>query len=370
MPLLLLAFAFLFLLGVIIGWWLRARHNKQEEQTISAIMNAQFRNLATEILEEKTRYIGQKSEEQLGHVLSPFKENLESFRKRVEEIHTTQAEQSGRLKQHLEQLAQLNHQLSTDAQNLASALQGKAQRRGAWGELILERTLELSGLERGREFEMQVSTPERLRPDAIIFLPEERLVIVDSKVSLIDYQRACNATTEQERGEALTRHAAAVRTHVKALSEKKYPGLFEGKTQEMTMMFLPIEPAFGAALTANPQLFEFAFAHRIILVTPSTLLAALKTIHHFWKIEKQTKNVLEIARLGGMLHDRFVDFSNHLLTARAQIAKALTTQEEAIARLSSQKGNLINTAERLHQLGAKTKKKIARELLDYSSEKK
>ncbi|MBM3857662.1 MAG: DNA recombination protein RmuC, partial [Verrucomicrobia bacterium] len=266
------------------------------------------------------------------------------------------------------QLSQLNNQLSTDAQNLASALQGKSQRRGAWGELILERTLELSGLERGREFETQVTTTDRLRPDAIIHLPEDRIIVIDSKVSLVDYERACNALKESERQQALTAHATAVRTHIKSLAEKGYPDLFPSKTPEMTMMFLPIEPAFGAALTADPQLFEFAFAHRIILVTPSTLLAALRTIHNFWKVEKQTKNVLEIARLGGVLHDRFVDFVNDLLNARTQIAKALTTQDDAIARLSTQRGNIISTASRLKELGAKTEKKMSHEMLKNFSE--
>ena len=389
LPFLLLLIASTLLLGIFLGWWLRTRRatqelieaiapwkkqvedllssaeRKQQDQLqLTEIMNTQFRNLATEILEKKTEQLTQESHEQLTHVLSPLKENLEIFRKRVEEIHGASLHHHGSLQQQLQQLATLNHQLSHDAQNLASALQGKSQRRGAWGELILERTLELSGLERGREFELQVSTSERLRPDAIIYLPEDRIIIVDSKVSLVDYERACNATEESERHQALLRHAAAVRTHIKSLSEKGYPTLFKEKTPEMTLMFLPIEPAFGAAITVDPQLFEFAFTHRIILVTPSTLLAALKTIDHFWKVEKQTRNVLEIARLGGILHDRFVDFVSHLLNIRNQLAKTLHAQDEAIARLSSQKGNLITTAQRLQTLGAKTEKKMPQEILE------
>lgn len=394
-----MSFAFLvllffsaLLLGIMIGWLLRSRtvekelaastmlwkvrehdllasvnREQQDKLNLTEIMTAQFRNLATEILEEKTKQIGRKSNEQLDHILSPLKENLEVFRKRVEEIHGASLHHHGSLQQQLQQLTSLNQQLSCDAQNLASALHGKSQQRGAWGELILERTLELSGLERGREFELQVSTPERLRPDAIIYLPENRILVIDSKVSLVDYERACNAVEEKERHQALLRHAAAVRTHIKSLAEKGYPDLFEGKTPEMTMMFLPIEPAFGAALSTDPKLFEFAFAHRIILVTPSTLLAALRTIHNFWKLEKQTKNVLEIARLGGVLHDRFVDFVSHLLTIRGQLAKTLSAQDDLIARLSSQKGNLISTAQRLQTLGAKTEKKMPPELLEQVS---
>ena len=366
------------LLGLFLGWLLRSRRAQQEllsartegREQLQEMLTAEFRNLATEVLEQKTSQLNDHSQQQLGYLLSPFKENLELFRKRVEEIHTVQVESSGSLRQQLSQLSQLNNQLSTDAQNLASALQGKSQRRGAWGELILERTLELSGLERGREFETQVTTTDRLRPDAVIYLPEDRIIVVDSKVSLIDYERSCNALEESERQQSLSAHAAAVRTHIKSLSEKGYPDLFPGKTPEMTMMFLPIEPAFGAALTADPQLFEFAFSHRIILVTPSTLLAALRTIHNFWKVEKQTKNVLEIARLGGVLHDRFIDFVNDLLNARSQLAKALSTQDDAIARLSSQRGNMITTASRLKELGAKTEKKMPQTLLENFSKEK
>ncbi|MCF7729507.1 MAG: DNA recombination protein RmuC, partial [Chthoniobacterales bacterium] len=211
LPFLLLLIASTLLLGIFLGWWLRTRRatqelieaiapwkkqvedllssaeRKQQDQLqLTEIMNTQFRNLATEILEKKTEQLTQESHEQLTHVLSPLKENLEIFRKRVEEIHGASLHHHGSLQQQLQQLATLNHQLSHDAQNLASALQGKSQRRGAWGELILERTLELSGLERGREFELQVSTSERLRPDAIIYLPEDRIIIVDSKVSLVD----------------------------------------------------------------------------------------------------------------------------------------------------------------------------------------
>lgn len=358
-----------FLAGLLLGWWLRSRAAKQElaaaraesREQLQEILTAEFRNVATEVLEKKQTQLSYQNAEHLGHVLLPLKENLEHFRKRVEEIHTVQVESNGSLRQQLTQLSELNNQLSADAQNLASALHGKSQRRGAWGELILERTLELSGLERGREFETQVTTSDRLRPDAIIHLPEDRIIVIDSKVSLVDYERACNALEESERQQALTAHGAAVRTHIKSLVEKGYPDLFSGKTPEMTMMFLPIEPAFGAALTADPQLFEFAFSHRIILVTPSTLLAALRTIHNFWKVEKQTKNVLEIARLGGVLHDRFVDFVNDLLNARTQMAKALSTQDDAIARLGSQRGNLIATASRLKELGAKTEKKMPKE---------
>lgn len=335
----------------------------QGQERLAETLTAQFRNLATEILEERTRTFSQASSEKIGDLLTPLQEQLHLFRKRADEIHESHAKSAGTLQEHLRSLGQLNTRLSEDARNLASALKGESQRRGAWGELILERTLELSGLERGREFELQVSTENRLRPDAVIHLPEGRFLVVDSKVSLVDYERSCNAEGEGERQRALADHAAAVRQHVKSLSEKGYPDLFEGKTPEVVMMFLPIEPAFGAALTADPNLFEFAFSHRVILVTPSTLLAALRTVTNVWKVEKQTRNVLEIARLGGVLHDKLVEFAKGLLTVRERLAQAATAHDEAVARLSSQKGNILGTALRLRDLGAKAEKQMPGELL-------
>ena len=336
---------------------------KREQAQLTETLTAQFRNLATEILEERTKTFSQTSSEKIGGLLSPLTDQLHFFRKRVDEIHESQTKSSSGLQQHLQSLAQMNAQLSDDARNLASALKGESQRRGAWGELILERTLELSGLERGREFELQVSTENRLRPDAVIHLPEERFIVVDSKVSLVDYERSCNAVEEADRARALLDHAAAVRQHIKSLSEKGYADLFEGKTPEWVMMFIPIEPAFGAALTADPKLFEFAFAHRVILVTPSTLLAALRTVSNVWRIEKQTKNVLEIARLGGVLHDKLSEFAKGLLQVRERLAQATSAHDDAVARLSSQKGNIIGTALRLRELGAKAEKQMPRELL-------
>ena len=330
---------------------------------LSETLASQFRNLATEILEERTKSFSQASSERLGGLLTPLQEQLERFRKRVDEVHESHTRSATGLQEHLRSLGQLNTRLSEDARNLASALKGESQRRGAWGELILERTLELSGLERGREFELQVSTENRLRPDAVIHLPEDRFIVVDSKVSLVDYERSCNAETEEDRTGALADHAAAVRQHIRSLSEKGYPDLFGGKTPEVVMMFLPIEPAFGAALAADPKLFEFAFSHRVILVTPSTLLAALRTVTNVWKVEKQTKNVLEIARLGGVLHDKLTEFAKGLLVVKQRLAQATEAHDESIARLKDQRGNILGTASRLHELGAKAEKQMPGELL-------
>lgn len=340
-----------------------AREIRGAQAQLSETLASQFRNLATEILEERTKSFSQTSSERLGGLLTPLQEQLERFRKRVDEVHESHTRSATGLQEHLRSLGQLNTRLSEDARNLASALKGESQRRGAWGELILERTLELSGLERGREFELQVSTENRLRPDAVIHLPEDRFIVVDSKVSLVDYERSCNAETEEDRTGALADHAAAVRQHIRSLSEKGYPDLFGGKTPEVVMMFLPIEPAFGAALAADPKLFEFAFSHRVILVTPSTLLAALRTVTNVWKVEKQTKNVLEIARLGGVLHDKLTEFAKGLLVVKQRLAQATEAHDESIARLKDQRGNILGTASRLHELGAKAEKQMPGELL-------
>ncbi|MEI7962705.1 MAG: DNA recombination protein RmuC [Verrucomicrobiota bacterium] len=340
-----------------------AAEAREGQTQLAESLTAQFRNLATEILEERSKSFSQTSSEKLGGLLTPLQDQLDRFRKRIDEVHESHTKSTSGLQEHLRSLGQLNTRLSEDARNLASALKGESQRRGAWGELILERTLELSGLERGREFELQVSTENRLRPDAVINLPEGRFIIVDSKVSLVDYERSCNAEGEEERASALTAHAAAVRQHIKSLSEKGYPDLFEGRTPEVVMMFLPIEPAFGAALTADPKLFEFAFSHRVILVTPSTLLAALRTVTNVWKVEKQTKNVLEIARLGGVLHDKLTEFAKGLLLVKQRLAQATEAHDDSIARLKDQKGNILGTATRLHELGAKAEKQMPKELV-------
>jgi len=352
----------------------RARHDalraasealeaREGQAKLAESLTAQFRNLATEILEERTKSFSQTSSEKLGSLLTPLQDQLDRFRKRIDEVHESQTKSTSGLQEHLHQIGKLNTRLSEDARNLTTALKGESQRRGAWGELILERTLELSGLERGREFELQVSTENRLRPDAVIHLPEGRFIVVDSKVSLVDYERSCNLEGETERNAALNAHAAAVRQHVKSLSEKGYPDLFEGKTPEVVMMFLPVEPAFGAALTSDPNLFEFAFSHRVILVTPSTLLAALRTVTNVWKVEKQTKNVLEIARLGGVLHDKLTEFAKGLLVVKQRLAQATEAHDDSLSRLKDQKGNILGTATRLHELGAKAEKQMPKDLV-------
>ena len=384
------------LLGVVAGWFLkdnrsradlyiarlRAEHaesellrlgeeasrSRESQVQITEVLTAQFRNLASEILEERSRAFSESSSEKLGGLLTPLQEQLHLFRKRADEIHESHTKSSGTLQEHLRSLGQLNTRLSEDARNLASALKGESQRRGAWGELILERTLELSGLERGREFELQVSTENRLRPDAVIHLPEGRFLVVDSKVSLVDYERSCNAAEESERQRALLAHAAAVRQHITSLSDKGYPDLFEGKTPEVVMMFLPIEPAFGAALSADPDLFEFAFSHRVILVTPSTLLAALRTVTNVWKVEKQTRNVLEIARLGGVLHDKLSEFARGLLVVKQRLLQASEAHDDSIARLKDQRGNILGTAARLQELGAKAEKQMPAEMISNSED--
>ena len=336
---------------------------REGQAKLAESLSAQFRNLATEILEERTKSFSQTSSEKLGSLLTPLQDQLDRFRKRIDEVHESQTKSTSGLQEHLHQIGKLNTRLSEDARNLTTALKGESQRRGAWGELILERTLELSGLERGREFELQVSTENRLRPDAVIHLPEGRFIVVDSKVSLVDYERSCNLEGETERTAALNAHAAAVRQHVKSLSEKGYPDLFEGRSPEVVMMFLPVEPAFGAALTADPNLFEFAFSHRVILVTPSTLLAALRTVSNVWKVEKQTKNVLEIARLGGVLHDKLTEFAKGLLVVKQRLAQATEAHDDSLARLKDQKGNILGTATRLHELGAKAEKQMPKDLV-------
>ena len=224
--------------------------------------------------------------------------------------------------------------------------------------MVLEKTLEISGLEKGREYKTQESA-DRKRMDAVVFLPEDRAVVVDSKVPLVDYDAYCAATDQTEQEKHLKAHATAVRRFTDDLSGKSYPELLQGKSPDFSVMFIPIEPAFGAALRGDKDLLEYAFERRIVLSTPSTLMATLRTIANVWKIERQNKNVQEIARLGGKLHDDLVNFVEDLHASGEALEKAREAHDAAVKKLSEKKGNILGTADKLRELGAKTEKRLS-----------
>ena len=331
---------------------------RTEKEQLAAKLQTEMRAMAQQLVAEGTRRLAEDNRAQVGIELRPLLDRIEAFRKRADEIHTAETGMQSDLRREIQQIQAMSTQLGTETHRLTHALKNDSGTRGRWGELVLEKTLEISGLEKGREYKTQESA-DRKRMDAVVFLPEDRAVIVDSKVPLVDYDAYCAATDPAEQEKHLKAHAGAVRRFIDDLSGKSYPDLLPGKSPDFTIMFIPIEPAFGAALRADKDLLEYAFERRIVLSTPSTLMGTLRTIANVWKIERQNKNVQEIARLGGKLHDDLVNFVEDLHSAGSALEKAKEFHEAAVKKLSEKKGNILGTADKLRELGAKTEKRLS-----------
>ncbi len=331
---------------------------RTEKEQLAAKLQTEMRAMAQQLVAEGTRRLAEDNRAQVGIELRPLLDRIEAFRKRADEIHTAETGMQSDLRREIQQIQAMSTQLGTETHRLTHALKNDSGTRGRWGELVLEKTLEISGLEKGREYKTQESA-DRKRMDAVVFLPEDRAVIVDSKVPLVDYDAYCAATEPAEQERHLKAHAGAVRRFIDDLSGKSYPDLLPGKSPDFTIMFIPIEPAFGAALRADKDLLEYAFERRVVLSTPSTLMGTLRTIANVWKIERQNKNVQEIARLGGKLHDDLVNFVEDLHSAGSALEKAKEFHEAAVKKLSEKKGNILGTADKLRELGAKTEKRLS-----------
>ena len=331
---------------------------RQEKEQLATKLQTEMRAMAQQLVTEGTRRLVEDNRLQVGNELRPLLTRIEDFRKRADEIHTAETGMQSDLRREIQQIQAMSTQLGTETHRLTHALKNDSGTRGRWGEMVLEKTLEISGLEKGREYKTQESA-DRKRMDAVVFLPEDRAVVVDSKVPLVDYDAYCGATDPAEQEKHLKAHATAVRRFIDDLSGKSYPDLLNGKSPDFTVMFIPIEPAFGAALRGDKDLLEYAFERRIVLSTPSTLMATLRTIANVWKIERQNRNVQEIARLGGKLHDDLVNFVDDLQDAGAALEKAREAHDSAVKKLSEKKGNIIGTADKLRELGAKTEKRFS-----------
>ena len=338
---------------------------RQEKEQLAAKLQTEMRAMAQQLVSEGTRRLVEDNRMQVGNELRPLLTRIEDFRRRADEIHTAETGMQSDLRREIQQIQAMSTQLGTETHRLTHALKNDSGARGRWGEMVLEKTLEISGLEKGKEYKTQESA-DRKRMDAVIFLPEDRAIIVDSKVPLVDYDAYCAAAEPGEQERYLKAHAGAVRRFIADLSGKSYPDLLPGKSPDFTVMFIPIEPAFGAALRGDKDLLEYAFENRIVLSTPSTLMATLRTIANVWKIERQNRNVQEIARLGGKLHDDLVNFVEDLRASGAALEKARESHEAAVKKLSEKKGNMISTADKLRELGAKTEKKLL--LSDHNTE--
>lgn len=327
-----------------------------------------FQNLANRILEEKGQHLREQSTLQLGGLLDPLKAQLTEFRARIDLVHTTDQRERGMLSEQIQSLRQLNETISRDAINLTRALKGDSQTRGAWGEMVLERVLEASGLQAGREYHTQTSftgSEGRQRPDAIVHLPESKDIVIDAKVSLVAYERSASAPDEATRTQAMREHLAAMRRHIDQLGARSYTDIEQLHTLDFVLMFVPVEAAFIEAVRADDSLYTYALERNVSLVSPSTLLATLRTVAHLWRIERRNINAQEIARRGAQLHDNFALLVDELGNIGTQLDRAQSAHASALRRLvDGGKGSIVLQVQSLREMGAPVKKDLPRGLLE------
>jgi DNA recombination protein RmuC len=328
----------------------------------------QFKAVAAQILDEKTAKFTETNRARLDELLTPLRERLAEFQKKVEDTHVAEMQGQSLLKGELDRLVRLNQQVSTEAHNLTVALKGESKTQGNWGELILERALEMSGLEAGREYRLQdirqTEAGDRRQPDVVVTLPDERYLIIDAKVSLVAYERYANAADDAARDAALSEHLASLRGHIRALGDKDYPQLYGVAAVDFVLLFVPLEPALMVALRADPGLYETALQKNVVLVAPSSLLATLRVVKQVWQMERQNRNVEQIAKLGGFLYDSVVRFSEELLKVQKAMDTAGQSVNEALRLLTSGGTSVVRRAERLRQLGVKATKRLPKALAD------
>jgi len=342
---------------------------KEEIEQLQEKFTLEFKNLANEILEEKSKKFTDQNKTNLGEILNPLKEKISEFEKKVEATNKESIDRNAALKQELKTLSELNKKITVDAENLTKALKGESKTQGNWGEFILESILEKSGLVKGREYHVQESIASeqgRFQPDVIINLPEDKNIIIDAKLSLVAYERYVSSEEEADRQKHLKEHIASVRKHVKDLSAKNYQQLYNVSGLDFVLLFMPVEPAFGLAIQHDDQLFMEAYNKNIVIVSPSTLIATLRTIASIWRQEYQNRNALEIARQSGSLYDKFKSFTDDLIKVGDGIRTTRKNYEQAMNKLTDGKDNLIRKTERLKELGAKASKSIDQRLLDRS----
>ncbi|MFH6985333.1 DNA recombination protein RmuC [Marinoscillum sp. 108] len=346
----------------------RLTEQKEEVNNLQQRFAAEFKNLANEIFEEKSRKFTDQNKSNLDNLLKPLGEKLVEFERKVEQTNKDSLERSTALREQIISLRELNQRMTKETENLTKALKGDTKVQGNWGEVILERILEKSGLEKDREYFTQESfTNEegrRLRPDVIIRLPDNKNLVIDAKASLVAYEKYVNSDSEEEREQHLKDHLISLRAHIKGLSEKSYHKLFESGTLDYVLMFVPIESAFALLVQQGGELYNEAHNKNIIIVSPATLIATLRTVASIWKHEYQDRNALEIARQGGALYDKFKAFVDDLMEVGRSLDKSKQQYTEAMKKLYDGKDNLIRKTERLKELGAKTSKDMNEKLLE------
>jgi len=347
--------------------YLQAQQEKLEEQK-SEIKNNQekfnkdFELIASRILEEKSNKFVEHNRANLDLIIKPLRENIKTFEEKVDKVYKAESDERNVLKGHINQLIEQSNLMNQETQNLTKALKGDSKKQGNWGELILERVLERSGLVKDQEYRIQASHQSadgsRFQPDVVIDLPDDKHLIIDAKVSLTAYERLVNCETEEERIQYTKQHINSIRNHIIELSSKNYSELYKINSPDFVMLFIPIESSFSIAVQKDADLFNFAWERHVVIVSPSTLLATLRTIASMWKQERQNRNVMEIARLSGEMYDKFIGFMTDMEGIGKNIKQSQEAYEKAINKLSSGRGNLSTTAEKIKKLGARTGKQL------------
>lgn len=351
---------------------LKLKEQKNELLEVREKLNIEFKNLANEILEEKSKKFTEQNKTNLDVLLKPLNERIKEFEKKVEETYDKEAQQRFSLKEEVKRLAELNQQISKEASSLTKALKGDSKTQGNWGEVILESILERTGLRKNQEYFIQESfthdSGKRFQPDVIVHYPGDRSIVIDSKVSLTAYERYSVCEDEDEKSNELKAHILSVKKHIDELSGKKYEDLEGIKTLDFVVMFLPVEPAYLLAIQSDPQLWTYAYEKRILLISPTNLVAVLKMIESLWKQELQNRNVIEIARQGGALYDDFVLLSERLIKLGKKMDEATIFYKDTMKKISDGKGNLVSRVQKLKNLGVKAKKQIPENLLERALE--
>ncbi len=344
--------------------------NQLDLQTTSKDqMKQEFENLANKIFEQNTK----KSNDNLSLVLTPFKDQLKSFGSRVDEIYNDETKQRSSLLTEIKNLKELNNQISSDAVNLTKALKGENKTQGDWGEMVLSKILEQTGLREGIEYETQGSYTsddgKRLRPDVVLHLPEDKDIIIDSKVSLVSYLNYTNASNSEDKEKATKELVKSLTAHIKDLSNKRYDDIEQIKTLDFVLMFIPVEAAFTLAASSDPKLFKTAFESNIMLVSPSTLFVTLRTIENIWRYEHQSNNAQLISKKAAALYDKFAGFVKDMDNIGTHITRTQKAYDDATNKLSSGKGNLLRQSEQFLDLGVKPKNKIKTKMIESDNER-
>lgn len=339
-----------------------------ELEKIQERFQKEFQLIADKIIRDNASELSNSHQKELTQLLQPLKDKIKHFEENIEKKYIDETKERSDLKSELSRLLELNNTLNLQAQNLTTALKGENKTQGNWGEMILERILESSGLQKGAEYLTQVSDTNtnnrRIQPDVIVNLPENKHLIIDSKVSLVAYENFISSTKEDVKDASMKLHLQSIRSHIKSLNEKNYQTASSLQSPDFVLLFMPIEAAFSVALQHDSELFNYAWERKVVMVSPTTLLASLRTISSVWKNERQTKNAQDIAEKAGNLYDKFVGFVKDMENIERSLNSAQNHYNDAFNKLSSGRGNLVRRAEQLKELGAKTNKSIPDNLID------